>query len=223
MMQSGRNLFGLRGVAMIVAMVLLPTILYGQQDNRKWDTLERDKNHDPELAAVQLKQQPEEAMRPLPHDYAGNKVRWVEALRGGHIEPRAKLYPSTEVQLLDLDILFVDTAGMPYVLFPHKRHTEWLDCSNCHESFFKKVAGTTPVNMFSILMGEHCGRCHGAVSFPLTECNRCHSVPQNVALMRRGREFTQPDLAPLQDSEQIVIARPPNDPLFQNQPKGAGQ
>jgi hypothetical protein len=27
-----------------------------------------------------------------------------------------------------------------------------------------------------ILSGEKCGLCHGAVSFPLTECKRCHSV-----------------------------------------------
>jgi ribosomal protein L40E len=35
------------------------------------------------------------------------------------------------------------------------------------------------MSMFAILQGEFCGRCHGAVSFPLTECRRCHSVPQN--------------------------------------------
>jgi hypothetical protein len=31
--------------------------------------------------------------------------------------------------------------------------------------------------MFNILNGEQCGRCHGAVSFPVAEqCKLCHSV-----------------------------------------------
>jgi c(7)-type cytochrome triheme protein len=64
------------------------------------------------------------------------------------------------------------------VLFPHRPHTEWLDCENCHDKLFKKKAGETPINMFQVLQGEYCGRCHGAVAFPLTECRRCHSVPR---------------------------------------------
>ena len=47
-------------------------------------------------------------------------------------------------------------------------HTEWLDCTNCHDKLFLPKAGATPVNMFAVLQGEYCGRCHGAVSFPLT-------------------------------------------------------
>jgi len=69
------------------------------------------------------------------------------------------------------------TGEMPMVRFPHRQHTEWLDCSNCHEKLFaSKAGGTRAVNMFQILQGEYCGLCHGAVSFPLTECKRCHSV-----------------------------------------------
>ena len=70
-----------------------------------------------------------------------------------------------------------DTATLRMVLFPHDIHTAWLECSNCHPKIFAEKAGATPVNMLAILQGEYCGRCHGAVSFPLTECNRCHSVP----------------------------------------------
>jgi c(7)-type cytochrome triheme protein len=63
------------------------------------------------------------------------------------------------------------------VRFPHRQHTEWLDCSNCHEKLFISKAGANKgVNMFQVLQGEYCGLCHGAVSFPLTECKRCHSV-----------------------------------------------
>jgi hypothetical protein len=32
--------------------------------------------------------------------------------------------------------------------------------------------------MLAILEGEQCGQCHGAVAFPLTECTRCHAIPQ---------------------------------------------
>jgi c(7)-type cytochrome triheme protein len=43
---------------------------------------------------------------------------------------------------------------------------------------FKTKAGTSNVNMMQILSGEKCGLCHGAVAFPLTECQRCHSLPR---------------------------------------------
>jgi c(7)-type cytochrome triheme protein len=67
------------------------------------------------------------------------------------------------------------------VRFPHRQHTLWLDCSMCHEELFKSKAGANQFSMLAMLNGEQCGRCHGAVSFPLTECNRCHSVPHDRA------------------------------------------
>lgn len=148
-------------------------------DSRKWTPLEKDGLHDPENPALQVMQPPAAALRLLPPDSAGNLVNWVKALRDGYISPRTNLYETTQVRILDSDILMKRTAEMPHVLFPHRAHTEWLDCSNCHEKLFKSQAGATPVNMFAILQGEYCGQCHGAVSFPLTECNRCHSVPRN--------------------------------------------
>lgn len=195
----------------------LPLLVAAQQDQRSWKPLIADGIHDPDSPAVELKQNPEQALSILPADKpsVGNQVRWVEALRSGSIEPRAKLYPSTEVKLLDLGVLFTDTANMPYVLFPHRRHTEWLDCENCHGPIFADEAGTTPVNMFTVLMGEHCGRCHGAVSFPLTECSRCHSVAQDPNLLRRRqREMELPGLSPFQDSPRVVLAKPKADKMF---------
>jgi c(7)-type cytochrome triheme protein len=193
----------------LLACLCTASLALAQQDPRTWKALAEDGDHDPASPALELKQQPAEALRPLPPDTAGNKVRWVQALREGYIEPRAKLYPSTEVEVLDLGVLFTDTANMPFVLFPHRRHTEWLDCKNCHGPIFKDEAGTTPVNMFSVLMGEHCGRCHGAVAFPLTECSRCHSVAQDFALLRRKeREMLLPGLSPYQDAARIIMAKP---------------
>jgi c(7)-type cytochrome triheme protein len=80
------------------------------------------------------------------------------------------------VKVLDLDVLMNLKGGMPIVRFPHRAHTLWLDCANCHDHLFKAQAGANAISMFAILQGEQCGVCHGAVSFPLTECYRCHSV-----------------------------------------------
>lgn len=141
-----------------------------------WRPLADDKLHDPDNPAASLLQEPAESLSVLPPDSVGNRVRWVKALRDGYISPRTNILPDTEVQVLDLDVLMKRTAEMPMVLFPHRPHTEWLDCKNCHTGIFEMKAGSTPVNMFKILQGEYCGQCHGAVAFPLTECKRCHSV-----------------------------------------------
>lgn len=145
-------------------------------DERKWKELAVDGLHDPTNLALPSLQTPRAALEILPADGAGNQVNWVKALREGHIKPRTNLLDTTKVRVLNQDVIMTRTAEMPYVRFPHLAHTEWLDCGNCHEELFKSKAGATPVNMLAILQGEYCGRCHGAVSFPLTECNRCHSV-----------------------------------------------
>ena len=139
--------------------------------------LAKDGVHDTTNPGIKLLQEPREALAKMPRDDIGNGVRWVKALQEGHINPRTNILPDTPIRVLNLDILMSRTAEAPMVLFPHKQHTEWLDCSNCHEALFKYKAGTTKgLNMFAILQGEFCGRCHGAVAFPLTECKRCHSV-----------------------------------------------
>lgn len=146
---------------------------------REWRPLDDDGVHDPAAPGLQYLQKPSEALSVLPPDTAGNRVNWVEALRQGIIKPRTNVFPETKVNLLDLDVIFPETSEMPMVRFPHLVHTEWLDCANCHDHLFKKKIGANQVNMFKILEGEYCGRCHGAVAFPLTECKRCHSVPRN--------------------------------------------
>lgn len=149
------------------------SVAHGQQ----WKTIESDGLHDPTSSAVNVLQDPGEALSVLPPDQVGNQVNWVRALRDGYIKPRNSLAEEgIAPKMLDSVILMTDTGDMPVVRFPHKEHTEWLECGNCHDHLFKSKAGETPVTMLSILQGEYCGRCHGAVSFPLTECKRCHSV-----------------------------------------------
>lgn len=142
----------------------------------EWPSLSRDGIHDPKSRATKILQQPEEALSKLTPDNAGNQVRWVQALEKGEIRPREKLFPQTVVKKLDQDIILDAKGGMPAVRFPHRQHTEWLDCVNCHEGIFKTQIGASKISMFKILQGEQCGICHGAVAFPLTECMRCHSI-----------------------------------------------
>lgn len=147
-------------------------------DGRCWQKLSTDGLHNPANAALDYLQQPGVALKTLPAGGpSGNKVDWVEALREQYIAPRTNIYPETKVRVLDLDIVFTDTKGQPNVVFPHRAHTEWLDCSNCHPEIFVASEGANEFGMLDILEGEYCGRCHGAVAFPLTECTRCHSQP----------------------------------------------
>ncbi len=148
-----------------------------------WQRLEKDGVHDPRGPGIALLQQPGDALSALPRDSAGNLVNWVRAIDSGAIAPRTHLQPETEVRVLDLDLIIAKYGSMPAVKFPHRQHTLWLDCANCHDRLFKAKAGANRFSMTAILNGEQCGVCHGAVAFPLTECNRCHSVP-NASLRR---------------------------------------
>jgi c(7)-type cytochrome triheme protein len=170
-----RRCSNLGGVVGLLLLALLRPSAAGE-----WKPLAEDGVHDPTNPALSLLQEPAEALSQLPPDTAGNKVRWVEALQSGYINPRTNIQPETKIEVLDLDIIMPRTGSAAFVRFPHKPHTEWLDCSNCHDAIFKAKAGATPVDMLQILSGEYCGRCHGAVAFPLTECSRCHSVSPNA-------------------------------------------
>lgn len=126
----------------------------------------------------QLLQQAGEALAKLPRDKRG-AVDWMAAMRTGAIAPRANLDGTQAPQVLDQDIILKNTKEMPWVKFPHNSHTEWLACSNCHDSLFVPKAGANPISMDRIFRGEYCGACHGRVAF-ITHyaCERCHSVPQ---------------------------------------------
>ncbi len=140
-----------------------------------WAALISDGLHDPANPDISLLQEPGDSLSKLPQDYVGNKVNWDQALNEGYIDPRSKLQPQTRVRTLDQDTIMKNTGGTPWVRFPHRPHTAWLDCTTCHDSMFKE--GPTPgLTMLAILNGQYCGKCHGTVAFPLSECNRCHSV-----------------------------------------------
>lgn len=142
--------------------------------------LAKDGIHDPTNPAIQSLQEPKESMKDFPKDRR-DEVNWVKALQDGIINPR-KTVDGKEgsgaglMQEMDMDIIMKNTQFMPYVLFPHLAHTQWLDCSNCHPKIFIPQEGANPINMDAVLKGEYCGRCHDKVSFSLFICERCHSV-----------------------------------------------
>jgi len=147
----------------------------------QWQPLAKDGIHDPASPAVRELQEPGVALSRLPRDSAGNQVDWMRALNERAIEPRSNLHPGTSVRILDQDILLNLRGGTPVVRFPHRSHTQWLDCANCHEQPFKSRAGANRLSMYRMLQGEQCGICHGAVAFPLTECTRCHNTARPAA------------------------------------------
>lgn len=194
-----------RLLAVCATILLGPTIALGQdkaatfqagQDAPYWIRgnhfqltgevvpIAEDGIHDPTVATVQVLQPPYEAMANFPRDSQGI-IDWVKTLETGLIDPRKSLDGTGDMFPVDFDIIFKNTQSMPYVRFPHRQHTEWLTCANCHPLIFIPQKGANPVSMSSIIQGEYCGVCHGKVAFPPTmNCGRCHSVSKEVTLLR---------------------------------------
>jgi c(7)-type cytochrome triheme protein len=106
-------------------------------------------------------------------------IDWVAAIKQGIITPKESLDPNYHpMPPIDFNVRFEFEAPKNNVLFPHLPHTLWLDCRNCHPAIFRMQAGTNPITMEKILRGEFCGRCHGVVAFPISDCDRCHSQPK---------------------------------------------
>jgi c(7)-type cytochrome triheme protein len=132
---------------------------------------------------VEEEEEDEDSQRPIAFNYLPKTdlgyIDWVAALKQGIINPKESLDPNYRpMPPIDFDVRFEFEANKNNVLFPHLPHTMWLDCRNCHPAIFRMQAGTNPVTMEKILRGEFCGRCHGVVAFPISDCDRCHSQPK---------------------------------------------
>jgi c(7)-type cytochrome triheme protein len=147
----------------------------------------QDGIHDPTNEDTARLQSPMEAFAKLPRNSAGNGVDWVKALTDKRIRPRAdRLDPKVDMAVMDLNIVREVKGSMPDVVYPHKQHTEWLDCSNCHPAIFIPQKGANQISMASILLGQKCGVCHGKVAFPVSECRACHSRKKTSAVAQGG-------------------------------------
>ena len=141
--------------------------------------------HDPANPGTHLLQWPSEAFEGLPGTNDGNRIDWVKSLEDGLIAPRYELEdPDAEVFTLDLVIVREVKGSMPDVVYPHLPHTEWLDCTNCHDEIFVPAKGENQISMAAILLGQKCGVCHGKVAFPVTDCRRCHAKPKTEEQLR---------------------------------------
>ena len=138
--------------------------------------------HDPANDMTLQLQPPAVAFATLPKSQAGNHVDWVKALEVKALTPRwDRNDPAANAIVMDLNIVREVKGSMPDVVYPHKQHTEWLDCSNCHPAIFVPQKGANQISMASVLLGQKCGVCHGKVAFPVSECRLCHSRKKAAA------------------------------------------
>lgn len=115
--------------------------------------------------------------RRLPRDGYGNKIDWTGAMRKGEILPKQSVVDDnfSPIPFKKFLILEAEWSMIPPSIFPHREHTEWLDCANCHPDTFNiKKKTTKHFLMKYILEGKFCGVCHLNVAFPLDDCYRCH-------------------------------------------------
>lgn len=121
---------------------------------------------------------PEVVMKDLPKD-AVDAIDFVKSFKENIIKPRGSLDPNApEVPPFPFDVEIPAVGAMPNVIFPHFPHTFWLDCANCHPNIFIMKKGANPISMVKIVNGEFCGRCHGKIAFPISNCTRCHVKPK---------------------------------------------
>lgn len=149
-----------------------------QRDN----SLQGDGIHDPANKSLGLLQKPGDAFASLPKSKGGNGVNWVKALDEGKIKPHHDIKdPEVKPFAMDMNIVREVKGSMPNVVFPHKQHTELLDCSSCHPDIFIPQKGANQLSMSASLMGQQCGVCHGKVAYPMSKCSFCHSGKKQVA------------------------------------------
>lgn len=157
-----------------------------KKDAMRDKTLQGDGIHDPSNKSLGILQTPSAAFENLPQSKGGNDVNWVKALEDGKINPRFDLHDaSVKPFAMDLNIVREVKGSMPNIVFPHKQHTEVLDCSSCHPDIFIPQKGANQLSMSASLMGQQCGVCHGKVAFPMSRCSFCHSGKKQAAGVKK--------------------------------------
>jgi len=116
----------------------------------------------------------------LPRGRFGNGIDWEKAEDEGKITPvdfLAGISIQRDPLLVQKDFdITAKVAGMPEIIFSHKKHTIWNGCELCHPEIFIGIKkGKTQYSMTEIYEGKYCGACHVSVAFPLIDCQRCHT------------------------------------------------
>jgi len=113
----------------------------------------------------------------LPHERSGNRIDWSLALKEKAISPSRflKVKPPPGMVFEKALLLEAEWERVPPAFFPHKTHTAWLECSNCHPDIFSvQKKSTKHFEMKMNIAGEFCGVCHMTVAFPMSNCKGCH-------------------------------------------------
>jgi len=116
----------------------------------------------------------------FPKERFGNGIDWEKAESDGVIKLVDYLdwvsIKRRPLPMLKDFSIHPKVRGMPDIVFSHKKHTAWNGCELCHPDIFPSVkVGSRPYAMVEIFEGKFCGTCHTSVSFPLTDCQRCHT------------------------------------------------
>jgi len=118
----------------------------------------------------------------MPKERLGNGINWEMAEDKGLIKPIDYL-EGVSLKTANLKVtpdftITSKVAGMPDIVFSHKKHTVWNGCELCHPDIFIGVKkGATKYSMVELFEGKYCGVCHDKVAFPQTDCQRCHTKP----------------------------------------------
>lgn len=108
---------------------------------------------------------------------AAGDIDWARALSEKTITPKPGLTAEKkDEEPTDMDVEYVPKGQPEYkVVFPHKAHTQWLACTNCHTEIFEMEKGKAALTMEKINGGAYCGVCHGKVASPdVANCPACH-------------------------------------------------
>lgn len=117
----------------------------------------------------------------LPKGRFGNGVDWEAAEAEGKIKLTDTL-PGVSVKRSPLQVpkdysIEAKVAGLPEIIFSHRKHATWNGCELCHPEIYAVKAGATKYTMQDVFAGKFCGVCHGPVAFPAIDCQRCHTKP----------------------------------------------
>ncbi|RJQ21558.1 MAG: hypothetical protein C4560_03640 [Nitrospiraceae bacterium] len=118
----------------------------------------------------------------MPRERFGNGIDWEKAEKDNLIK-LTDFIDGVSINRKEMPVqkdfsLEAKVSGLPEIVFSHQKHTVWNGCEVCHPDIFTGVKkGITKYSMIEIFDGKFCGVCHGKVSFPTTDCQRCHVKP----------------------------------------------